>query len=135
MDCESVVSILSGFSWIKRKLDIPSWHSDFDLKIWFRLFLFLKLEGEGWGKVFEQCESQIFWLWSGWVLPEPCFGFAFYQRRKKDNDKIEAHTECGEANKDDNNAEVEKEHINGYRKALYLGSDRKEFKGNGYYTI
>lgn len=42
---------------------------------------------------------------------------------------------CGEANKDDNNAEVEKKSINGYRKALYLGSDEKNSKGNGYYAI
>lgn len=34
------------------------------------------------------------------VLTEPCFGFAFYQRRGKIMTSTEAHTEHGEANKD-----------------------------------
>ena len=41
-----------------------------------------------------------FWLWSYWILPEPFFGSAFCWRRGKRRTSIEAHTECGEANKD-----------------------------------
>ena len=49
---------------------------------------------------------------------------------------IEAHTECGEANKDDNNAEVEKKStLMDIEKLFIWAVIEKNSKGNGYYTI
>ena len=49
---------------------------------------------------------------------------------------IEAHTECGEANKDDNNAEVEKKStLVDIEKLFIWAVIENNSKGNGYYTI